>query len=613
MFTFLIIIVVVILFILQSRRIDRLEWLIKKLTQSTQQNSTHPQASSVQAPLTPMNDAVHTTPAPMNTATISPARESTPVMQQSAAPTAANEKDVSGEEVSGRILGRIGITAVIIGIAFFLKYAFDNDWIGPAGRVGIGLLIGTLVIILGQTLRKKYLKYSDLLMGGGLAILYLSVFASFALYQLVDPMPAFLGMIVVTAIGVALSIMNATETLSFIAFIGGFLAPILIGVTELGTWVTFTYISILNMGILGIMFYKKWNYLVLIGLFGSWIIFGTWLFSSYTIDALVPTLMFVFIQYAILTASSIIRIIVDKIKATEIDYLVLTATAMSFALVCYYLLNAEYKHYLSLGFVAISAVYIVIALIAYKENPADRTINIFLPGLAVSFLTAAVPIEFSGSWISAWWFVEAILLYILASKSSSRGFQIMGVVVYILGMISLLQYLSTYVRPDNYVVFFNAPFIMLIMAAVTAYLITFVYYRYGSLSSEIQKRGIAVFVIVANIITLYALTSQVIIYYELQQIGSVMDAQIRNESNTTVSILWALYAALLTIIGFVKRYMTPRRMGLILFIVTAMKVVVDVWSLGELYRIVSFIIFGVIALSASFLYVKYRDRLKDIV
>ena len=180
-------------------------------------------------------------------------------------------------------------------------------------------------------------------------------------------------------------------------------------------------------------------------------------------------------------------------------------------------------------------------------------------------------------------------------------------------MISLLQYLSTYVRPDNYVVFFNAPFIMLIMAAVTAYLITFVYYRYGSLSSEIQKRGIAVFVIVANIITLYALTSQVIIYYELQQIGSVMDAQIRNESNTTVSILWALYAALLTIIGFVKRYMTPRRMGLILFIVTAMKVVVDVWSLGELYRIVSFIIFGVIALSASFLYVKYRDRLKDIV
>jgi uncharacterized membrane protein len=84
-------------------------------------------------------------------------------------------------------------------------------------------------------------------------------------------------------------------------------------------------------------------------------------------------------------------------------------------------------------------------------------------------------------------------------------------------------------------------------------------------------------------------------------------------SHTAVSILWAIYAALLTIIGFAKRYATPRRMGLILFLITAFKVVIDVWSLGEIYRIVSFIIFGVIALAASFLYVRYRERLKDIV
>jgi uncharacterized membrane protein len=74
-----------------------------------------------------------------------------------------------------------------------------------------------------------------------------------------------------------------------------------------------------------------------------------------------------------------------------------------------------------------------------------------------------------------------------------------------------------------------------------------------------------------------------------------------------------LYAALLTAIGFAKKYPVVRRMGLILFIITACKVVIDVWSLGQLYRIVSFIVFGVIALIASFMYVKYKDRLKDIV
>ena len=80
-----------------------------------------------------------------------------------------------------------------------------------------------------------------------------------------------------------------------------------------------------------------------------------------------------------------------------------------------------------------------------------------------------------------------------------------------------------------------------------------------------------------------------------------------------VSIVWALYAAMLTVIGFAKKYVSVRRMGLILFIITACKVVIDVWNLGELYRVVSFIVFGAIALTASFMYVKYKDRLKQIV
>jgi uncharacterized membrane protein len=101
-------------------------------------------------------------------------------------------------------------------------------------------------------------------------------------------------------------------------------------------------------------------------------------------------------------------------------------------------------------------------------------------------------------------------------------------------------------------------------------------------------------------------------YYNLQ-ISALQLAAPVGQMNTSISILWTLYAALLIVIGFAKRYMPARRMGLILFIITAFKVVVDVWSLGEIYRIVSFISFGVIALAASFLYAKYKDRLKDII
>jgi uncharacterized membrane protein len=531
-------------------------------------------------------------------------------------PKSETKKDVSGEEVSGRILGRLGIAAVIIGVAFFLRYAFANNWVGPAGRVAIGILLGIIILAIGQFLRKKYLQFSDLLMGGGLVVLYLSIFSAHTFYHLVDPMIAFFGMILVTAIGVAISIINATKTLSVLALIGGFCTPFLIGMTELSAWTTFTYITILNAGTLGVLSYKKWPTLVLVSLIGTHIYFGVWLFSSYNDSLLVPTLIFILVQFLILNASSLIRIIKEKATATQIDYAVLALTALSFALVTYYLLMPEYKHFVSIGSVLVSGFYAVIALIAYRENPKDRTINIFLPGLAVAFLTAAVPIEFSGQWIAAWWFVEAVVLYIVASTSSSRGFQIMGVIVYMLGLCDLFIYLLTYERPGDFMVFFNGHFIMLAMAIIVAYVIAGIYHRYGSTSPDIQKRGVAVFVVLANILTLYALTTQIIMYYEVQLSGdlvSISREQVMNLSNTSVSILWAIYAAFLTFIGFAKRYPAVRRMGLTLFIITAFKVVIDVWSLGEIYRIVSFIVFGIIALAASFVYVRYKDRLKDIV
>ncbi|MEK9178043.1 MAG: DUF2339 domain-containing protein, partial [Patescibacteria group bacterium] len=77
--------------------------------------------------------------------------ESTPLVTKPVVLNPVQETIVkkNSEEVSGRMLGKIGITAVIIGISFFLKYAFDNNWVGPAGRVMIGIIIGVALLGLG--------------------------------------------------------------------------------------------------------------------------------------------------------------------------------------------------------------------------------------------------------------------------------------------------------------------------------------------------------------------------------------------------------------------------------------------------------------------------------
>ena len=75
-----------------------------------------------------------------------------------------------------------------------------------------------------------------------------------------------------------------------------------------------------------------------------------------------------------------------------------------------------------------------------------------------------------------------------------------------------------------------------------------------------------------------------------------------------VSILWSLFALGLILAGIVKRVRTMRFVGLALFGIVVWKVFfVDLAQLEQLYRIVAFMLLGVLVLCGSFVYLKYRQ------
>lgn|GEM_PF-257644 len=518
---------------------------------------------------------------------------------------------VSSEDTSGKILGRIGIAAVLIGVAFFLKYAFDNNWIGPAGRVMIGIIAGLGFLGLGQYLRAKYLQYSDLIMGGGIAISYLSIFSAHTFYNLIDSPTTGVLMFLVTLLSFAISIVNATQILAVVSVIGAFATPFLVGSQENSMVVLFGYIILINIGVLGISFFKKWPPLNLASFIGTIINFVVWYTTFYTTDALAPVLIFCVITFVIFLVAQVARVITASVKADESDYLLLGSNALAFAIIIYNLLNPDYHGILGFVSVLIAIVYMAVAFMVNKANPEDKAINIFLPGLAVVFLSIAVPLQFSGAWIAVAWFIEACFLYGIAFVIGNRGFQVMGLVVYILGLVDFIVWYLQQSVDQAFVPLFNTPFVMFLLATITAYIIAYIYKKYGSVDTEVQKRGILAFVIIANVLSIWGLSAQITSYYSAQVLINAQDYS--NISNTLVSILWTLYAAILTAVGFTHRAVSLRRFGLILFLITAFKVLIDVWSMGELYRIISFICFGIIALVASFGYVKYKDRLKNIL
>ena len=117
---------------------------------------------------------------------------------------AAYAKSAAPVDLENRIAGnwfnRIGIVAMLIAISSGLKWAFDNNWIGPSGRVAIGVLLGALMLPWSQwLLGKGYGYFSEGIAALGEATLFLSVWAGCQYYTLYSRDVGFVAMIVITA------------------------------------------------------------------------------------------------------------------------------------------------------------------------------------------------------------------------------------------------------------------------------------------------------------------------------------------------------------------------------------------------------------------------------
>ncbi len=131
--------------------------------------------------------------------------------------------------IGGKWLNWIGALALIIAVGFFLKYAFDEDWITESVRVLIGVGIGIgLIITGGYFIKRKFDIFAQGLFGAGISILYLSIFASFNFYHLVSQSIAFIMMSLVTFVSFSVAIRYKSQTISILSWLGGFLTPFLL-------------------------------------------------------------------------------------------------------------------------------------------------------------------------------------------------------------------------------------------------------------------------------------------------------------------------------------------------------------------------------------------------
>ncbi len=538
-------------------------------------------------------------PAPSSAAPQPPAAAAPPAAEApAAAPPSPPRRGIDLESIiAGRVLNRIGIVALLLAAAFFLKFAFDNQWIGPTGRVAIGLVAGTLLLAWSQLLLKRSYRYfSEGMAGLGAGVLYLSIYAAWSFYQLVPGAVAFAGMIVVTATLIALAVGRNSERLAFLALVGGFLTPTLLSTGENAQVVLFTYLAVLNGGLLVLARLRRWRTLEPFALLWSVIYVVGWHDRFYDATQLGRTAFFyalLFVQFAALPVLRGRR--GERLRPEQIGLVL--ANAAWFTVALNVLLYREHRWWLTVAVLALSAGHLAaVRLLRDAQAKGPPVARMLYAGLALTFVTLAIPIRLEGEWITMAWAVEGLILVWSGFRGAIRPLRLAGLALLVLPALLLAADPIRAVRP-----LLNVR-LMTFATVIACYAVSYALSRRAGKRLPGDEAGaFRVVGVAANLLAVWALSLEVWDFAERVHSGVERDLA----RQLGLSLLWVSAAAVLIVAGVRWSAAGLRWQGLVLIALTVAKVFLfDLSFLERAYRILSFFALGLVLLVVSFLYQK---------
>src|ERR1019366_5964793 len=272
------------------------------------------------APIGPsLPQVAHTpTPGPPHSAIPTQPPVATPMFGAHYAADKKQDQRSLENRIGSQYFNRLGILAMLIGVAWFLKLAFDNHWIGPLGRVFIGLLAGAALIAWSERFEKRgFIAFSYSLKAVGSGTLYLSLWAAFSVYALMPAWAAFGAMILVTAFNGFISWSRNAELLALYAIAGGLTTPLLVSTGGNHEVTLFSYLLILDTAVLILVKLRPWSRLLFAAFTGTVVFFTGWWFDFYNQCQQGRTAFFLTCFFLIFAfAPRLVRIGIDERGAT---------------------------------------------------------------------------------------------------------------------------------------------------------------------------------------------------------------------------------------------------------------------------------------------------------
>lgn len=635
-----------------------------------------------------------------------------PVPQTPPSPVFAplvTEENVEALErrIGGRLLLYAGMIVLLLGVSFFLVYAFENEWMPPVVRVGLGGALGVSLLVLGRRLAAgDYRAYGLFLSGGGIAALYLSVYAALAFYGLLDRGPAFVLLVAITIAAAVLADREASLPLALMAVCGGFLTPFLVGGREDAQLTLFSYDALLVAATMYLARRRGWPWLNLVSLALTAFTVAAWAERFYTPDRYLATELFLtlycgmflailrenrhsthpgagFVSGALLVAPAVyhmasVAILEAHGVAFPVYLIAVTVAAVVMALrfdhaalrlIAWVAVALPLSHWIEthrsqswiVGSVttvmAVAAVHLVAQIRVARERKdlarsdvalihangvgvfgglfeallhvtqpwqmaaiaaglavmhggvsastwrVNQSAALHWTGVALTLLAVAVAVQFDGPWALVMWAAEGAVAIWIASRTGREWVRAGG---WILLVVAVLRWLQPDLQETStaFVPVLNARALSGFFVIGVLYAVAWIQRsdRDGGRIARGRERAAAL--VGASALTVMLISMEIVSYWQVRETRAPQAGLARE---LMLSAAWAAYAALLIVVGMRRHYAPIRYFAIALFALTVGKVfVVDLETLGGMYRVAGFLLVGGILLLVSFLYQRAR-------
>lgn len=593
----------------------RVNELSKRVHDLERQRSS-PQGS---APVVPQHpQATPTVVAPPQRTSDVPTSQAAIALHISRPPTPSRSREEWEAFIGGKLLNRIGALALIIAVGFFLKYAFDNNWITETMRVLIGILIGAICLLGGHRTQKKgYGIFAQGLVGAGISILYLSLYASFNFYQLIPQWLAFLLMSGVTLVALVQALTYDSITVSLLGWAGGYLTPIMLSTGESNELALLTYIALLALGLLALSIKKEsWIVLELLTLVATVITYFAWYDAFYTSHDLGLTCFFAALFWLLFHGSEIVRIRLDQKQFKALRHLVQAFNACFFYVALYYLVREENSDFIGSVAFALGIFYAATLVGVQGLWRLDTDHDTRYGWIASAFLLIGTAAEFQNADTSRLWSLEALFLLWLGLRSQRAWLRVGSLAFYLLaiGLFLFSDGSLSYSPLSDFKFLWNERALTGVILASAAGLGTLLIARSHD-PKFIPLRpwlGFAFFMILFILLTVETNDHFRLLLLNIRESleGQSLEEEttrLQNLRQLSLSGLWLFYSILLMVIGILRGVRGPRLLAIGLFGLTVLKIfIVDLSFLQTLYRIFSFFGLGVILLAVSYMYQRYK-------